>query len=643
MTIEEIYYSEDMSVRSFNVCKDNDLKDLAAILKYYHEKKTFNNLRNCGKTSNKELSQLCLKYISLENFDTQKNQKPLTSIISSLTRTQREVTNSFIEVNFNYLSIRSQNAIFLFLDEDLKIRNISERILINKNFDIQDIRNVGKKTASELNGFINKIENFIYNVESKSECDLIILRNRLFISKTFSITSDIPNEIIESQSIFKLTDFLVTANKLFEKNKNVIFQKAIKLYNNQPALALDEIAEDLNITRERVRQIRKNCLDQLSNKLQFIKNIDDDLLQKYGIDLNLDFLTIDDRLINLINETNKTNFSDEFITFLIYVYTSDKFELIGNIEDVLQLKYFNSRNRHNWDNFYIVKKNLSNVFDFNNFADDIGNRLSERIEETYSFNIKSHLINFLKNDETLMLSIISPIAEKIINQEFELLIDLNENIVFNRNTVKQVPEYAINALEKLAIPSKIEDLYNLIEKDFPKITKSIDALRGSLQRSSEIIYFGRSSTYGLKKWEKEKEGIRGGTIKDIVFDYLQGKKEPIHIYEIFEEVHKYRDTTNAKSIITNLKLDPQNLFIIFNQSFVGLSDFIYNSNLTNLPKFLGKNIIDYIRKYDIVEVSDVEKHFSKVLEIRLENVKHIIQQLIDNEFIAIDEQNKICK
>lgn len=50
MTIEEIYYSEDISVRSFNVCNDNDLKDLNAILKHYSEHKTFDNLRKFVST-----------------------------------------------------------------------------------------------------------------------------------------------------------------------------------------------------------------------------------------------------------------------------------------------------------------------------------------------------------------------------------------------------------------------------------------------------------------------------------------------------------------------------------------------------------------------------------------------------------------
>ena len=644
MTIEEINYSEDISVRSFNVCNDNELKDLNAILKHYREHKTFGNLRNCGKKSNEELTELCMKYIDYggsQIVEPTKPEKQLITTISSFNRTQREIVNSFIEINSNNLSNRSKNAITSFLNGNLKIRNISERILTNDRFNFQDIKNVGTKTVTELKSFIHTITEFIEKVaEVDSENDLVALRNRFFIEKTFSISS-VPNEILESQSIFSLVDFLISKNAIFEKNESIIFQKAFKVFDNQPELTLDEIAEEINISRERVRQIRKGILDNLFNNLQFLKNTEDDLYQKYNIDQNQKLIIIDEDLNNYINEVNNTNFSVEFNTFIIYSYLSNKFDLVGEIEDVLLPKYFNSRDRHNWDNFYLVKNQLTNEFDFKNFANDIDKRINARNELTYSFHFKSYLNNFIKNEDNSLISIVCPVAESIINQEFDFIIDLNDNIVFKRNTVKQVPEYAIEALEKLGVPSKIEEIYKLIEIDDPEITKSQEALRGSLQRTPEIIYFGRSSTYGLKKWELEKEGIKGGTIKDIIFEYLQDKTDPIHILELLTEVHKYREKTNARNIITNLKLDPQKQFIIFNQSFIGLSVKKYNSNLTCLAKFLGKTVTNYINQQKCTNRISIEEYFSIHLKISQKNMEYIIDYLIEQQFVFIDNHNNL--
>src|SRR5690554_4600675 len=200
MTIEEIYYSEDLSVRSFNVCNDNGLKDLPSILRYFQENKTFDNLRNCGRKSNEELIALCLKYIDKENLgedESTKTENPLIARISNLTRTQREIVNSFIDINLNNLTNRSKNAIGTFLNGNLKIRNLSERILTNERFNIQDIKNVGAKSTTELNSFIGLIKSFVENVSNaKDESELISMKNRFFIEKSFSI-SEIPSEILD--------------------------------------------------------------------------------------------------------------------------------------------------------------------------------------------------------------------------------------------------------------------------------------------------------------------------------------------------------------------------------------------------------------------------------------------------------------
>ncbi|MBX2978652.1 MAG: hypothetical protein KF905_05095, partial [Flavobacteriales bacterium] len=490
MTIEEIYYSEDISVRSFNVCNDNDLKDLSAILKHYREHKTFGNLRNCGRKSNEELTALCLKYINYDSnqfVETLKTEKQLISTINNFTRTQREIVNSFIEINTNSLSNRSRNAITSFLNGNLKIRNISEKILTNDRFNFQDIKNVGTKTVTELKIFFDTIIDFIEKVaEVENENDLVALRNRFFIEKTFSISS-IPNEILESQSIFSLVDFLITKDAIFDKNENIIFQKAFKIYDKQSELTLDDIAEEINISRERVRQIRKGIVENLFNSLQFTRNIEDDLYQKYNIDQTQLLIHIEDDLNNLINDVNKTNFSNEFNAFIIYTYISDKFDLIGEIEDVLLPKYFNSRKRHNWDNFYLMNKKISCLFNFIDFVNDLDKRSSERIEESYIFNFKSYLLSFLTSTNLDVINNISEVAEKILNNEFGIYIDTNDNIKFTRNSLKQAHEYAYEALKLLGKPSKVNEITKKVEELHPDYETNEAKVRVSMKRQNGFV------------------------------------------------------------------------------------------------------------------------------------------------------------
>lgn len=633
MTIDEIYKKEEISVRSYHVCKYNNLNSVKDLKEYFYKRKSFDNLRNCGRKSNEELIELCNKYQGeyLVNQELENNKEnPLKTIIAELTRVQREVINSFILVNTNSLTVRSKNGILLHLKNNLKIKNFAENILLSQNFAINNIRNIGAKCIPEIGIYISIIKDFMIEVsQSNDEKQLISLKNNFLIQRTYSI-SKIPSEILESESIFLLTDFLLNNNALFDKTHTIIVKQAFKIYQNQKELTLDDIADEVNLTRERVRQIRKICLDDLFNKLVFIQNFNDDLFQKYNIDINYDQIEINANVVDIINTANKTNFSQEFITYILFTYLRDRFSLIGNIEDVMQPKYFNARNRHNWNSFYLVEKDLVAEIDFIAFANDIDNRISERIEESYSFGFKSYLSQFLKNNKIEILDLVFPIAENIINAEFELYLDLDENISFRRNTYRQVPEYIIEALVDLGRPSKLNEIYLWINSKYPEVTKSEDALRGSCQRSKEIIYFGRSSTFGLKKWEKSKENIKGGTIKDIITEQLEKSNNPLHIAEILDEVHKYRETTNERNIITNLKSDPYNSFIIFNQKFIGLSSKKNKYDLIkyeNLPIQLGKTIKRKIKSHNINSLDQMINFLKVNYNLTPKETKNILTSL----------------
>jgi hypothetical protein len=603
MTIDEIYKNENISVRSYNVCKYNGLETLKEIIEFYRENRSFNKLRNCGKRSNEELTELCSKYKNID-FTFEENFQ-FKIIISELSRNQREIINSFIQINTNSLSIRSQNAIKALLGNNLKIKNFADEILFTNNFDVKKIKNIGARSVSELEVYINIVEDFIIEVSKNENAKyLISLKNKFLIQNAFSL-SNIPNEILESESIFQLTNFLINQNALYDKNQAKILTKTLKIYLNSPELTLDEIAKEVGLTRERVRQIRKTIFEELFNKLLFIQNFDDNLLEKYNIDNKHSFIDINETQIEAINNTiivvetiletsindNNSGFTKFFITYLLYSFWSDDYELVGNVEDVLQQQYFNARNRHNWNNFYLVKKELVLEFDFISLANDISERLNERLEETYSFSFKSYLSNFLINDNLEILNSIMEIAEKIVNQEFEIYIDLEDNIVFERNSIKTLPEYIFEALEEIGKPSTVEDLYKFIENKHPGISKNSEALRGSCQRSDSLIFFGRSSTYGLKKWEIEMENIKGGTIRSIAEEFLSNYTEPMNIKDISDFVLQYRPDSNEKSIIYNLKMEDNNRFVFFKNSFIGLKYKKYNLEEYSLLSDNSKTII----------------------------------------------------
>lgn len=630
MTIDEIYKKEEISVRSYHVCKYNELNSISDLKKYYYKNKSFEKLRNCGRKSNEELIEICNKYPDdyYENKEIEvKEENPLKSIISDLTRVQREVINSFIFVNTNSLSVRSKNAISLHLKNNLKVKNFTEKILLSESFNIQNIKNVGAKCVPEIEIYISIIKDFIFEVnQTRDEKYLIALKNKFLIQRTFDIPL-VPNEILESESIFQLTEFLLNQNAFFDENQTVIVKRALKLFNNQKELTLDEIAEQVKLSRERVRQIRKLCLEDLFNKLLFISNFNDDLFQKYSIDIESTYIEINTDILDKINQSSNTNFSREFITYILSAYLNESFSLVGNYEDVLQPKYFNSRNRHNWNNFYLVKKELSLEFDFTSFTNDISNRVSDRIEESYSFNFRSYLSKFLSNNNIDVLDLLFPICENIINEEFEIYLDLEENINFKRNTSRQAHEYAFEALEHLGKPSKVKEIFEKVIELHPNYDTDEAKIRVSMKRKNGFVPIGRKSVFGLKKWENELDNFKGGTIKDVIIDFLEKQNEPTHIVKVLEHLEKFRQKKDARSVITNLKVDPMKRFLIFNQGFIGLQDKKnnYNEKYKRLPVQLGKTIIAKHKKG--YSINDIQTFLLNSYNLTFEESKLILNNL----------------
>nr|WP_315188338.1 hypothetical protein [uncultured Flavobacterium sp.] len=595
MTIDEIHKKEPLSVRSYNVCKYNGLETLSDIIKFYRENRSFDKLRNCGRKSNEELTELYNKYKNIDFVFQEiypvKFENKFKTIIFELSRNQREVINSFIQVNANSLSNRSQNGINSFLENNLKIKNFADKILFADGFDFKKIKNIGAGTVPELGLFVNIVEDFIIEVsKNENEKYLISLKNKFLIQNTFSLPF-IPYEILESVSIFQLTNFLINQNAFYDTNQTKIFRKAFKIYNNSPELILDEIAIEVDLTRERVRQVRKTILEELFSKLLFIQNFDDNLLEKYNIDITQCFIEINDTQIEVINNQNKTNFTKEFITYLIYCYWSYKFELVGNNEDVLLPKFFNARNRHNWKNFYLVKKEYVLEFDFISLANDISERLNERLEEAYSFSFKSYLSNFLINDNLEILNSIMEIAEKIVNQEFEIYIDLDDNLIFERNSSKSGFEYSYEALQELGRPSKVNEITQKIIELHPNYETDDVKVRATLKRINGFVPIGRKSIFGLKKWEEELENFKGGTIRQITKEYLSQINEPKHISEIAEYVMIFRPETYERSILDNLKADESGVFVFYKDSTVGLSHKKYDTNVFTPLSYLNKGVI----------------------------------------------------
>lgn len=583
-SIDEIYKNKEISIRTYNICRQNNLESTDKIMEYYIKHKTFINLKKVGRRTNEELKIICKKYISarleIKNIEIKnieiKKIKELKQKLQNLTSIQRKLICNFIEFNTNNLSVRSKNAISNLLDNKINLENISEQILLSETFDLNKINNIGTKCTPEILKYISNIRIFIDFVgQSTDENKIRKIQNKILIQQSYSL-SNVPDEIIENESIFELTNILLKYNVLYKNNQENIIINSLKLFNRDRYLTLDEIGIENNITKERVRQIRNKFLGNLDENLMIIKLFKDNLLINYDIDINKCLIKINEELKNKINYKFKTNFTKEFISHILSVYLNGDYSFIGINKSVLIPKFNYSQNNHEWNNLYLICNKINNIFNFTKFINNVNERLNDRIEQSYSFNFKSYLSKFVEEINIDTLELVFPIAEKIINDEFGLHLDDEDNIIFNSNTLKQAHQYAYEALEHLGKPSKVNEIYVKINELYPNYITDSNKVRASMKRKDGFVPVGKNSIFGLKKWENEIEDFKGGTIRSITIEYLKQFDQPKHISNISKYVLKYRPKSNEKSIYYNLKAEEHHTFEFFTNQLVGLKNKKYD-------------------------------------------------------------------
>ncbi len=504
--------------------------------------------------------------ISIEKEMVSENQ--IAKDIKNLNDLQRQIINHHITIQFSKLSNRCKNGLNSFLEKQIDIDKIADKIFLNTSFNFKSIENIGLATFRELELFSNSIKIFVNEViEIEEEEKLTELNLNYFLKEKYT-DLEINQDLLQKNSIFSIIQFLIEKGVLFGNNENYIFKNGLLIYEDFIPQNLEQLSKNTYLTKERCRQIRLKLLEQLQEKLNIIFLYEKNYFIKYNFDLDAPIIYINDDIASQINALDETNFSKHFITLICSFFYKNEYKLIGDSGDVMITKDFNIRTRYTSKNLYLISNKFASVFDFIKFIDDVDTKNLESIKETYRINFRSYISDILKSDDSILLEKIIPICKMLLIEELGIYLDNEENIVFERNSYKTLPEYAYEALEILGKPSHIDEINNQIKILKPDYNNAISS--SILNRAMGFVPYGRASIFGLKKWDDEKENIKGGTIREIVQEFLENQPNPVHIKKITEYVLIYRPESNEYSITQNLKLEDKNRFVFYKSGFVGL-------------------------------------------------------------------------
>jgi hypothetical protein len=583
LSFSNFVIEEELSVRAQHICEDNDLNSPGSILEYLRKHGDFLKLRNCGLKSNEELLEVCKKFEKGFNqkqrtLPDDKTENTVIHKIEKLSPTQKQIVNNFINKQFSELPPQYSNVLYYFLSADISLKGLIT-IFEEDNFKMINLRNAGPQTIHIFHQFLDKIEAYIdltLQLEGDYQPGIVLLHSVLKNKFTLlpSVLSEIGNgyDFSRGLPLFKTLKVLLENDILFNKREKEIIKNSFRYFRNIQSKSIAELAVEHNISNDTVRQIRKRSFHQMNNYFLFVKQLDFNKCNLYNIDIQADVVTFEEDLIAEMNKQEDNSFNKLFVNKILSILLSDTIELIGNEEKIVLGQSANSS--HNWKSTYLIKKELTDGFDFNKLVKAINYRLSQKITKDYNIHFVTLLKDFRKNCKEELSERITSVAEKLLLAEFELKPDNLKNLCFSSNKKRPVTEYVIDILKAKNKPMTVYEILDILNKTAPGLAKNAVALRWYCRRDERFIFFGRSSIYGLKEWEK-KMNIRGGTIREIVEEYLINKSGPRHISEITEYVNKYRNT-HERNVYLNLKLDKSGRFIIYPENFIGLMSSVKN-------------------------------------------------------------------
>jgi hypothetical protein len=511
-------------------------------------------LNNCNKNEANNLSEF-FKIIYLktlcQDIDQSffENKKPQTNPL----RYDAEIVMALIETHQKELTVRSSNALNRIKTE---IKNNPGIIL--QYTDINSAKNIpqiGKRSVGEIVSFFENIIHKMVKISNDNSSHVYDFKfEQLILRLGLKLDTFDMNYYADIDYLTLFEIYLKKNTKKFHVDIFLEITKGIKT---------KVLSSKYQYTRERIHQIFHEIkLIIVRKHKEFYHKV------KYF-------------LPNLTNDWEKTKLLQPQEIISQYHSSLDI--------SILWLMIYEDLSFKGKDTIYCSYA-LSSLMDVAGFIENL-QRSNRRVHYNYSMPLSEAVLPYITpginvSTFTDYLDTCKAELKQIILEKTGLKINTEDKILFFRNTKIKLYEILQEIIEKLGHPMHIDELA-------AATGKKSDSIRSILNNTKNIFIQTGASTYGLKKWETEKN-MKGGRIIDLIHDYLSSKPEPSYLFQIEKHLKKYRNT-NHRSINGIIKLSPKNMFLCFDNLFFGVTGvhdeytkYKFKSVPTNWHKYLYK-------------------------------------------------------
>ena len=469
-TIEELSKIEKLSTRATHICLYNNLNNLFLILDHYVSNDKFLDIRNCGKRTSEELTRIFRKYIHLYPFQKLVNNEPPDSELLTapvelpkeerLSHLQKSILTNFIHIKIKLLSSRFNNALRIFLEDEISFDTFYRLILSIPNLRMINIKGMGKRSFIELKYLTHEINNYIDIITQFNDIELLRELYVTYLQRYHGIEEEdlqlitFDYDFSQGIPIFKSIFYLARFRKILSHSERSLFFNDNFRYIDFSADHLSVEFSECSLTRERIRQINKLLPSKLSDSIKKIFKEDflEYQLNTYSCKQLADFIHVDNKLLQRIQTSEKAPFTKQFVTLVFATLYEDTHFLLGDVG-----WFYPSYRRHQffeWKSFYLINRRLEKIFNFREFVLYLSKLIAEekQAELIKITDFRPFLKQFFFTKRYHEMDRIAAICESIIHDEFPDLI----NMVDGKNRIKSFFS-SIVAINKFYENQKFKD------------------------------------------------------------------------------------------------------------------------------------------------------------------------------------------
>ena len=603
ISVRELFITGRISAFLAICCHKSSLHSLYDIISFYEQGKTFSDIKFIGKAADLELKRIFDRFFhKVGTTHLCDIEKMLILIYEELKKESKDYEEDLMK---NDLAFAINNNLIspIALLNNLTIGQ--RKVIENKYTEL--ISNYSRRTtwALQIIGFEEYVESIMYNNN-----ELLKIRNlgRLALKEGLDFREKLIDEMTK---IINLPEDVITRMCLTQEKggwaSNDFVWDYFNLHKHLPMfwiveqvlLAKDERNFDIFIntyhvfsnieTKELKELVEKHCLSSVDyvkklgaksfRKLFNYNFFISDYIEYWNcyilIFKNVDSVWEEDDRIKKIIEREHCNLSALYVMKLLSSRRINEFSFFGDLEK--------KDNKTCWNNVFLIKKELTDIFDFEKaqiiFIELFSNNDTEYLLDATDFIADA---SCWKQFKVSKIAKVKSVFMDILFHEFGLSPESDGKIKMTANKRKKPADILYEILKRNGKQMHIDDIFiefKQIYSDNRNNFAKANSLRSLLNKHEAITYRNRKSIYLLKEW-----GVKTGTIRNAIIEFLSKKTDPQSIDIIAKYILRHYPESNINSIRTTMQNDTMNRYSFFSDGIFGLKSKKYSAEYKEIER-----------------------------------------------------------